>query len=209
MAMEARRGCGYRKIGGLYLMGPKFFFTCDRGAIPLHVCPVCRAGVKPSRAWTWIQPLPLFGAHKICKEKGRSCPLCYPNEEDAGLLWTGEKFYTPESFMKESHLMGISRRIPQIPKGLKVGKTVVYMAHRKAIVERVPTTARTKPLVNGEVNGLFKTKFTAGIFMAFVPQRVEMLVSEHTSTNDLEMAKLKKRGITPVVVPDEHLSDHS
>ena len=52
MSVEARRGCGYRKVGGLYLVGPKLEAGCGR--LPLvHVCPVCQSGIKQTRGWVW------------------------------------------------------------------------------------------------------------------------------------------------------------
>ena len=38
---KTRRGCGYRKAGGLYLVGPPFGSVCDRLAFKLVPCPVC------------------------------------------------------------------------------------------------------------------------------------------------------------------------
>lgn len=63
--VEAARGCGYRKKGGLYLVAPKPNAPCGRLPIPLDVCPCCHSGIKPTRAWTWVQPKPLF-AVKCC-----------------------------------------------------------------------------------------------------------------------------------------------
>ena len=54
MAVEARRGCGYRKVGGLYLMGGTGGMPCCKMPIPLHVCPTCHGGIKQTRGWSWI-----------------------------------------------------------------------------------------------------------------------------------------------------------
>ena len=51
---EPRRGCGFRKEGGLYLMGGTSLQSCGKLPIPLEICPVCGQGIKPSRSWTWI-----------------------------------------------------------------------------------------------------------------------------------------------------------
>lgn len=39
MAVETKRGCGYRKIGGLYLVAGNLSEPCDRLPWPLHVYP--------------------------------------------------------------------------------------------------------------------------------------------------------------------------
>lgn len=59
---EPRRGCGYRKEGGLYLVGGGLSAPCGRLPIPLTVCPVCNGGIHPARGWTWVSPRALFGA---------------------------------------------------------------------------------------------------------------------------------------------------
>ena len=45
------------------------------------------------------------------------------------------------------------------------------------------------------------TEPCSAIFYAFRPQRVEMLIWESEATSE-NLEKLKKRGITPIVVPD-------
>ena len=42
MAIEPRRGCGFRKTGGLYLVGDNQGQPCCRLPIILHVCPACK-----------------------------------------------------------------------------------------------------------------------------------------------------------------------
>lgn len=60
MAIEARRGCGYRKVGGIYLVGGGIGVPCDRLPYPLTVCPCCSQGVKQGRGWTWVTVGKLF-----------------------------------------------------------------------------------------------------------------------------------------------------
>lgn len=64
MAVEARRGCGFRKVGGLYMVSGALSSPCERLPLELHVCPVCNAGIKQTRAWQWIKPpaAPLRGS---------------------------------------------------------------------------------------------------------------------------------------------------
>jgi hypothetical protein len=43
MAVEPKRGCGYRKVGGIYLVSGGEGRPCGCLQIPLHTCPSCRA----------------------------------------------------------------------------------------------------------------------------------------------------------------------
>jgi rubredoxin len=132
MAVEAKRGCGYRKIGGLYLVSGGGGIACDRLPIPLTVCPTCSHGFKQARGWTWIDVAGLVGgAHEDCSDEF-PCPLCKEVEQmgRAGMLWIGERFYkTPEEFNREGVALGVSRRIKAVPRGFEVGKTWVLLAH--------------------------------------------------------------------------------
>lgn len=190
MAVEPKRGCGYRKIGGLYLVGNPGGFSCDRLPFPLTTCPTCGAGIKFSRGWTWVFPYNLFeGDHAPCYCKDR-CPICHPLKmgEKAGLMWVGEQFYTPQTFVQEALTLGISKRIPAVPQGLQLGKTWVLIAHKKGALHQ-------------KEGRLFKTVPGPGIFYAFVPTRVEKVVTYEDLANEQEMRKLERRGITPVPVP--------
>jgi len=148
MAVEARRGCGYRKVGGLYLVSGGAGVPCDRLPIRLDVCPVCSHGFKQSRGWTWVDLFGLLGGdHTPCECRPihdtvagilGPCPLCQNVKQigKAGLLWIGEKFYKrPADFVSEGIAMGLSRRISAIPRNFKVGETWVLLAHPKAIGE--------------------------------------------------------------------------
>jgi len=178
--VESKRGCGFRKGGGKYLVSGGSFRHCDLFPLELTVCPACHAGIHPTRGWTWIDPKPLL--------QGRTCSdiLCPFNEppERVGLLWIGEKFYaTPDAFMKEAAELGISRRLHQIPRDFKVGETWAWLAHRKAITN---------------LNGTF----TAGVFQAFRPDRIEYVVKDTETPEELE--SLEKRGFTLVrVIPKD------
>jgi len=115
----------------------------------------------------------------------------------AGLLWIGEKYYTPQSFMKEALVLGVSKRIAAIPRNLELGLTWVLLAHPKAVNRMKP--AKT----NDEV--LFEIVQAPGIFTAFIPQRIEKIVPDTITEEEVE--RLRKRGITPVKV-DANDKDH-
>lgn len=134
MAVEAKRGCGYRREGGLYLVGGGLSSPCDRMPYPLDRCRTCGGGVKFTRGHTWLQP-DFFSVHKHCVDAS-SCPICSPDLDDFGphlLLWIGRAHYTPEAYLKESRELGVSRRIPAISKGLVLGETWALLAHLDAV----------------------------------------------------------------------------
>lgn len=214
MAVEAKRGCGYRKVGGLYLAGSGFGIACDRLPFPLHVCPTCSHGIKPTRGFTWVDVLALLGGQHILNMKSRAtadglvmhcncpayCPLCHSPAKmgRAGLLWIGEQFYkTAEEFEAEANLLGVSRRIATIPRGFEVGKTWILFAHRLG----------KKSTVNVEIPGALpgvtstEIKHEPAIFRVWLPQRIEQICVESQRGTE-EIVALEKRGITPVFVPD-------
>ena len=148
MAQEAKRGCGYRKVGALYLVNDgKMFASCDRLPFPLNCCPVCDAGFKPFRGVKKINPVALFGSHEVCTDD-RLCLMCdgtLPNrqlllDEEGGvidvgdyLMCVGERFYPKAGdFLAESLNMGVSKRISTIPNNLIVGHSWVFLAHPTA-----------------------------------------------------------------------------
>lgn len=216
MTQEQKRGCGYRKVGGTYLVGDYIPISCDRLPYPLEVCPICGQGIKVGRGMTKINPVKLFGVHHGCKDNNPHCFLCQPKSEVGYLMRVGEKFYkTPEDFLIEGSLQGFSKRIAQIPRDFKVGKTVVYLCHKEAcpikgwngneMQEFMPLLNENQPkLVDAD-----KVAYKFGIFAAFIPQRIEKLYWQ-SALDDMpksEIAKLKKRGITPIGIKDND-KDH-
>jgi len=76
-----------------------------------------------------------------------------------------------------------------VPHGFRLGQTWVLLAHRRAV-----------PHV-----GELELSYTPGIFRVFVPARIEKLVPD--STPEPELAQLRERGITPVLIDPADL-DH-
>jgi len=70
MAVEAKRKCGCRVIGGLYLVGEGLGKACDRLPLPIIPCPTCGEELRFNRSIGRINPLRLWGLHE---EQGR----CY------------------------------------------------------------------------------------------------------------------------------------
>lgn len=168
---------------------------CCRLPIPLDICPCCGGGIKQTRGWTWVNPIPLFGG-EVYKPACSMCPAGNPAliGDRAGLLWIGERFYkSPADFDREAVSMGISRRIATVPHGFKLGETFILLAHPKAVRVKVPAD-KGDQLFPG-------VEYKPGIFRIFRPTRIEKILTKAMATKD-ELASLERRGITPVIVPD-------
>ena len=185
---EGKRGCGYRKPGGLYLTCAGVGQHCGKLPIPLDVCPTCGNGIEFSRGWTWVNGTAI-AASKPCKRSTQwgdpkfaetsGCPLGGPLGR-CGLLWIGAKFYpTPDDWTKEANSKGVSRRIKSVPKGFELGTTWVLVAHVHAIINRDGSKS-------------------PAIFHAFKPSRIEYVVTGKETPEDVDA--MEGRGITPVQV---------
>ncbi len=210
MATEGSRGCGYRKVGGLYLMGGQGFQTCDRLKLEIPSCPCCGEHPRPNRGIQPISSYELFDKHpsriRDGEEKGKApredlcvddlnCRVCYPNQRDDVfkdyLIWVGREYYTDESFNHEARTQGISRRIPYIPQELVMGHSVIYLAMRGNINTRAGVDRDGRPVKKN------------GIFMAYIPQRLDLLVWQSDADDDpAYIDELASRGITAVIIPD-------
>jgi hypothetical protein len=195
LSIEARRGCGYRKPSksgvGIYLMGTTLSRACGRLPVPLEVCPCCGSGIKPTRGWTWItpsqlltqrQPLDAGATERTCQDVApkvcRSCPAGQAIPEGRhGLLWVGEKFYrSAEEFLREAAQLGVSRKVSALPREFVLGETWVYLAHRTAVWD--PGAKEGRP----------------GIFSAFRPTRVDLVIEDEGAIPDRALALQKKLG---------------
>lgn len=216
MAVEAKRACGFRKVGGLYMVTDGGGIECCRLPIPLTVCPCCGAGVKFSRAFTWVDPSKLMPPAP-CRGVAHDWPLLPDDDplrarigcpassprlfgERAGLLWIGRNFYpTPGHYVHETRTMGLSRRVKFLPHGFKMGETWLLLAHVEACT-----------------NGQEKMP---GVFLIVRPQRLERIVAQSQwdrsqpggdgGSDEMQRQREgdEKRGITWVPVPDDD-KDH-
>lgn len=223
MATEAKRGCGYRKVGGLYLVGSGAGLACDRLPIPLETCPCCGAGIRQTRGFTWVDiPALIGGDHMVAETKEVSrgggwagygdetvetgskvpcacpayCPLCHNVAKmgRGGLLWIGTQFYpTIEAFELEAKAQGISRRITTVPRGFEIGKTWLLFAHARGVFK--PTSETDLSM-----------KYVPAIFRVWKPERLERIYKESDRGSAAVQAD-EKRGIVPVFVPDND-KDH-
>lgn len=172
-----RRGCGFRKPGGLYLVCDGPSAPCGKLPIPLEICPTCSGGIHFCRGWTWVNGTALAAQNTCVMGECPACPLGGPIGR-CGLLWIGEKFYkTPSDWTHEAFEQGVSRRLATVPHGFEIGKTWVLVAHKKCIQNS-------------------DGSYTPGIFHAFRPTAIEYVVLGTETETELEA--LVKRGITPV-----------
>lgn len=193
------RGCGFVQLHGLYFVSGQFVKDCDRPIIEIPQCECCGNTLKFNLGQTKINPQRLFGnhskevlnfetgetSHLECRDK-ESCLLCYP-KEFALLDWVGQKFYSMESFNKEAAKMGVSRKLAtqhgELPAGFKVGETPIYFA-MKGIIDEV----RGQNIISGKIHK------KDGVFMAFVPTRLEYMIYEEEITKHSKTAhKLKEK----------------
>lgn len=198
MAIEKRRGCGYRKVGGLYLVGEGLGVTCGRLPYNVKICPVCGEGIRISRGYRWIDATRYFGGNcdQNCTCHNVGCNICFSDTLGKSLVMTvGKKFYTPSSFIRESNEMGVSKRISALPQGFVMGETWVLLVHSEAGVETVT-----------DKHGQETTESCPAIFYAFKPTKAEKLLKESDATPEV-VENYAKRGITVVKVPDND-QDH-
>lgn len=214
-ASEPKRGCGFRQVGKLYLIGEGYAHLCPSLPLTLEPCEICGYVPAQYRDFTWV-PKAYFKALKLKNPTGKpcvtNCPVCYPEssntQEKYGLMWVGQKHYTPEEFIAEDKKMGVCKAIKQKPKGLVLGESWVLLAHPQAgawdYEDPGYLEARARWHERGET-GLEPNKppRTPGIFYAFIPTRIEVLVYRHLA-RPVRLADLKAKGITPVIIDDKH-----
>lgn len=226
MSVEARRGCGFRKVGGLYLVSGKLAAPCCKLPHLLEICPCCGGGIKQTRGWTWVSPTLLLGLGGCTIGSAAFCPAGNPTlmGDRAGLLWIGRGFYkTSEEFRAEAAAQGISRRLTAVPRGLVVGQTWVLLAHPEACDPApMPLEGSGEPVTDKQLY----LKRRPGIFSIFLPTAIELIVKQSdydaaradVSARDVAVgrgelyvlhelgAKLEadqKRGVIWVPVPDD------
>lgn len=198
---ESRRGCGYRQIGGLYLIcDPGFTLVCDGLPLELEPCGCC--GFEPpfSRNLQHLNPqyviqaeLEHHGKHGGSCSCPVGCPICRADMQPIfGLMFVSKKFYTPHSLIQEAKQLGICKKIPMISRWLIMGETWILLAHNA-----VPKVS-LEELKSGGIYKKEPEKMRA-IFYAFKPQRIEMPVWNNEISFE-EIQLLEKKGITPVLL---------
>ena len=176
---EHARGCGFRKQGGKYMISDGVAVACFKLPIPLTYCPCCGAGIKFTRGFQWIgKEIP--EAAKCTKAGCKGCVPFDGSVDKFGLMWVGERYYSPSSFIQEAASRGVSKRITAIPKGFELGSTWILLAHKKAVF-------------NEE-----KKEMDAGIFYCFRPTAMEYVVKGTETEEELEA--IEKQGFDLIEV---------
>ena len=116
---EQKRGCGFRQVGKLYLMGEGIAYACPSLPLTFTECKCC--GYAPSfyRDFQWIKKAYIKHTRKPTgKPCDPECPVCYGVNEQSeyGLMWVGRKYYTPEEFISEDKTMESVRPSNKSPR---------------------------------------------------------------------------------------------
>jgi len=219
MAVEARRGCGYRTVGSLYLVTDGLGELCERLPVILEICPHCGAGIKQSRAWSWLSYDLLDELADPCDKSGDSpmgpgyhcqrCPLCSrwifkKSAEPAdrvGLIWIGEKHYpTPFDWSAEAVNLGISRRITSIPKDYVAGKTWIAFAHPRGVTRpNSHEPGESNETEFAEQEDLFET--VPAIIHIARPTRIELIVTKEMKSEPWVQELVVNERVKLVEVP--------
>lgn len=209
MTPEVERGCGFRKPGGVYLISFGPSVGCDRLPVPVSPCSCCGFAPRQLRSHTWIpgrwlgqHRVSVRGSQRMCPDHrpeetwgiGGRDPICVPSEEANLLMWVGRQSYTPQSFNEEASRLGVSKRIAEIPEGLVLGKTWVFLAHPDACHEPM-SWAFNWLFGDGEVGT------APGIFHGMIPRRIEIILHESEATPE-RTQKENSRGVDVVIIPD-------
>lgn len=214
MAVESARGCGFRRAGGIYLVAGGMGEPCERLPVLLECCSACGSGIKQTRSMRWMKPEILLNAAKACDFNPGHCTrcvVCQPvllersavPKDKVALLWIGEQHYkTPQDWTREAMHMGVSRRIASIPKELVVGKSYVFVAHPKAVA--VPTKVKKE----GDLVEHEEIVMKPGIFHAFVPHAIEVVVTPSMKKEKWVNEMVEKHNVKLVEVPEDD-PDHA
>jgi len=211
MPSESLRGCGYRKVGSLYLCGTGIAVPCDMLPLELTPCPTCgfeipftRNLMRLNKQWVINKSLKHHEETEgNCKCKG-ICPLCFPRKNiltHYGLMWVGERHYTPSGFVKEATKMGVSKKIPDVPKWLEMGKTWILLAHKKVPFYKEIFNSTQNKETKENIYLRSEPEYKPAIFYAFRPQTIEMPIWKSQATKEY-LEELQEKGITPIVIPD-------
>lgn len=178
---RVERGCGFRDKNGYYLVGYGTLLKCRRLPMEIPVCPCCGETIRFLRSIRHINALKIFGmcAHTVKEHPCHAdkCFVCYPPEK-AWLMWVGEKYYSPETFIAEAERYGVSKKIYRIPVDLRIGD-IVYLAHKNGCGDE------------------------PGIIYAFTVTEIQKIIDNNEARDSDYINELNRNGITPVLEADE------
>lgn len=217
MATESKRGCGYRKAGGIYVVG-------DGIGEPVDWMPFC-IDYPFAQGLLWALPERLF---RTVGPLGEGIlPSRWLAPPKVGLIWIGKKHYSdPAEFVKEAMRQGVSRRLGHLPVGLKPG-TPIALAHVNAIhaeefefakpedltIIQSPHCAvcsdvpGAKAIVNASIVPPHHRRKSpvaqiGGVFYLFHARAVEVVLPESVAARPEIQHECQKQGVVIVAVPD-------
>lgn len=203
MSVEARRVCGYRQIGGIYLVGEGSSAPCAWLPHELTGCALCDFSPPFTRGVQRVSPRYLFndeaGAEMTSGRPPRACDpaICrrcpiprlaeqpapaFDNRPPLAMLWVGRQ-YTTETFTREALELGVSRRISNPPDWLTV-PSWIFCAHLDGAGDDRPA-----------------------VFYVFKLTRIEIMRGDK-STTPAHLEEDRKRGWTTVQLPESD-PDHN
>lgn len=189
-----KRGCGFRKVGGFYLVGAGLTHLCERLPLKIPSCPCCGERPRPNRGIQKFDYGKYFGTDEY-SNCPPNCWVCYPDtiiDMEQYLMWVGKRYYNPDSFINEAEMHGVSKRISRkMIDHISIGTSVIFLAYQSMISD----------------NHDKRIKHDA-IFYAFIPTAIEHLMteSEYRDLPEEEEEEMKERGIRIVVVPNNYKS---
>ena len=172
MPVEEIRGCGYRKVGGMYFAAaPGKGFRCDQLPFVLTECHCCGFTPRVKRGYSYLTSK-YFQPHEDCRCNSK-CPICKPEQYEGErflVMRISSRYYkTPEEYIEEAGTSGVSLRTSSLPKNLELGKTWILLSHAKAGTttndegEEIPCPA---------------------IFFVFRPEAIEKLIWDKDATDE-------------------------
>jgi len=154
--VEGRRGCGYRKVGGLYLISDGPVGTCGRLPILDKICDHCdRNYLDFTRNMMWIGSKVIKALAQECPTPSycESCGVQSVIDDVKGrhvLLWVGAMFYpTPGHFIAEAQRTGVywSHALAEFRSAIEaagfeiVAAREAYRGNSDLVVARKPPAA--------------------------------------------------------------------
>lgn len=236
MSVEGRRACGYRKVGGLYLVGTGRSVACDRLPYPLEACPACGRVAEQNRAHEWLGP-EYFADHDTTGVPGRevyrvdsyrrgivSARSPCPDRTNAAELrkaagdHPGRHDPICERWTERRLLLWVGRAFyspgsfTQEAEAMGVSRRLTQIPKGLVLGETWVLLAHPEACyeqLSWAFNWLFgegEIGRAPGVFFAFRPQRLELVLRQSDATPE-RIAKEAARGVTVVAVPDDD-KDH-
>jgi len=218
---DFQRGCGWRKEGGLYIVGGGIARECGRLPIPLTICPTCYQGIKPTRGFTYVNPVELIKNNfpnvvnsfdcQICEGTGNkldeACEAC----ED-GIFYKADPCKLANkcgnchlsSFLEtKAGLIWVGEAFYATPHKFNQEAAFQGISRRVSAVPSDIIIGKT-PIFLAHQKTVIRGAETPGIFSVFIPTAIEYITKGDETEEEIE--KLEKRGITPVKVEKSFVS---